>query len=394
MRKFTMTGSKDLIIIGAGIAGSSMAATMAERGWDVLLLDRDCFPRHKVCGEFLSPEAQSSLRTLALEEQVAARKPISILQTRLVTQQGVTLQTALPGSGWGVSRHALDHVLVTAAQRKGAEFCAATTVLGYEPCKDGYRVHVRGPGGTATLRTRGLVAACGRYTASGLPPQTSQQPRRDQRIGVKAHFVDLPTSSTVELYFFPGGYAGVGPVEAGRVNVCLLATYAAFAQSGRQVAGLISAAARWNPALGQRLAGGRLLPETALAVAPVDTLRQANPWDGIACLGDTGVMIPPLCGDGMAMALRSAELCAPLAHAFLGGRLSLAAWAESYCRSWHIEFDRRIGIGRLLQRALDIPSLANGLLRLGQMAPGLAGYVVQATRGRPTVPSSSVAYGE
>jgi flavin-dependent dehydrogenase len=93
-------------------------------------------------------------------------------------------------------------------------------------------------------------------------------------------------------------------------------------------------------------------------------------------------MIPPLCGDGMAMALRSAELCAPLADAYLRGALSLADWATIYHQAWHSEFDRRLAIGRMLQRLVSMPGGADGLLRLGRLVPGLANYFVKATRGR------------
>jgi flavin-dependent dehydrogenase len=101
----------------------------------------------------------------------------------------------------------------------------------------------------------------------------------------------------------------------------------------------------------------------------------------MACLGDTAVMIPPLCGDGMAMALRSAELCAPLAHDFLRGRLSLAEWQVAYRTIWHAEFDQRVRIGNYLQTILNMPALSDAFIGLGRLAPFLAAALVRATRG-------------
>jgi flavin-dependent dehydrogenase len=103
----------------------------------------------------------------------------------------------------------------------------------------------------------------------------------------------------------------------------------------------------------------------------------------MACLGDTAVMIPPLCGDGMAMAFHSAELCAPLAHDFLAGRLSQAAWAAAYQAAWQAEFSRAVRVGRYLQGVLSLPFLSELLLGLGRLAPPLAGALVRATRGGP-----------
>jgi len=84
----------------------------------------------------------------------------------------------------------------------------------------------------------------------------------------------------VELFFFPGGYAGVNRIEGGQVNFCLLATLAAFARAGRSISAMRQAVARWNPALGRRLTGGQVVPKTEIAVAPVDPNRPALPWMG------------------------------------------------------------------------------------------------------------------
>lgn len=377
-----MSDRHDFLIIGAGLAGSAIATALAGRGWDVLLVERDHFPRHKVCGEFISPEAQATLAALGLKGVVAELQPVPIQQARLVTREGLTLNLSLPGYAWGVSRYTLDAALATAAQQRGAQLYTETTVLRYESCEDEYAVHLRGKEGLNTVRARALIAAAGRHTLASLPPRLRVQGRARPRVGVKGHFIGVAMPAAVEIFFFPGGYAGVSPIEKGEVNLCLLADYTAFARAGRQVESMLAAAARWNPALGRRLAGGVLLPGTGVAVAPVDTGRAATPWDEIACLGDSAAMIPPLCGDGMAMALRSAELCAPLADAYLRGALSLAGWAEQYCRLWQREFAGRLRTGRALEWALGQPLLANGLIRLGQVAPPLARYLVQATRGK------------
>lgn len=371
----------DVLIIGAGLAGSSLAAVLASQGWDVLLVERDHFPRHKVCGEFLSPEVQRSLQALGLHTDVAALTPAPVQQARLVTQTGRTVEMPLPGCAWGLSRYALDHALATAAEQSGAILWTGATVKAYQCTADGYVVQVRKGEEMLNVQTRALIAACGRHSQAALPPKERPLARHQQFVGVKCHYAGVTMPAQVELFLFPGGYAGINPIEQGRVNVCLLASYPAFAQAGKRVDKMIATAARANPTLGQRLAEGQALPETAASVAPVDTYRLAAPWDGIACVGDAAVMIPPLCGDGMAMALRSAELCAPLAHAFLQGALSLDGWAAAYQKTWHAEFDQRLRIARLLQRALNIPWLSNLGVDVGRLIPGLGAYLVQATRG-------------
>lgn len=376
-----MNSARDAIIIGAGLAGSSLAAVLAALGWDVLLVEKDHLPQHKVCGEFLSPEAQASLQALGLYRVVEGLGPVRMAGATITSRSGLTAKMRLPGPAWGLSRFRLDAALAEAAVRAGAELRTGAVATSIDPAGQAYRVTLKADQEKTEVAARAVFAACGRHSRPGLPPRTVANPHKTG-VGIKCHYQGLAMPARVELYLFPGGYAGVSPVEGGQVNVCLLASREAFNRGGKQVRPMLETVARWNPALEQRLAGGLPVPETEVAVAPVDVYRPAAPWDGVACVGDTAVMIPPLSGDGMAMALRSAELCAPLAHDFLRGRLSLAGWQDRYCRAWHQEFDRPLWVSRILQRALLLPGLGDGLIGLGRLAPFLAQGLVHATRGR------------
>ncbi len=379
-------GVRDVVVVGAGPAGSAAAAALAQRGWDVLLLERDHFPRHKVCGEFLSPEAQGTLRTLRLHSAVAALTPVALTHATVTTQSGQTARMPLPGPAWGVSRFAMDEALATAACEHGVDLWSGMLVNSFTNIANEYviQLQTRATTGQAPrhgiVKSRALIIACGRHSASALPPHPTPH-NRPLSVGIKGHYVDVAMPPQVELFFFPGGYAGINPIEDGRVNLCLLLSYEAFRRTGQSVAGTLAAIAEWNPALGRRLAGGRALAESICTVAPVDTGRPAAPWAEVSCLGDTAVMLPPLCGDGMAMALRSAELCAPLADAFLREELALAEWATYYQQTWQSEFNRRVRTGRFLQQMLAVPLLAEAMIGLGRVAPPLASYFVKATRG-------------
>jgi flavin-dependent dehydrogenase len=373
----------DLVIIGAGVAGSSLAAALASRGWDVVLLERRQFPYHKVCGEFLSPESQASLRALGLYDTVAALEPSPMTHARLFSRRGVQLQVKLPGVAWGVSRFALDAALAGAAARAGAQLREGITATAVQSTHAGYEVAVRDARGEpAIVRSRAIATACGRHPLPGLRPNAAEAHARPTHVGAKCHYEGLVLPPEVRLYLFDGGYAGLCPIEGGRANVALLATQAAFARAGG-VRAMIDLAATLNPALGRDLIGGRALPESEVAVAPVDTGRPAAPWDRFARLGDAAVMIPPLCGDGMAMALRAAERCARLAHEFLCGDRSLASWEASYRATWQREFDRPIRLGRALQSLLSRPVLGDALLGVGALLPPLSARLVRATRAAP-----------
>jgi menaquinone-9 beta-reductase len=207
---------------------------------------------------------------------------------------------------------------------------------------------------------------------------------------VKSHYTGVAMPAEVEIYLFAGGYAGLGPIEGGLVNLCLLASREAFARAGGRPEVMLEAACRLNPALGERMAGGRALDASRCVVANVDTERVPLPWDGAPRLGDAVAMIPPLCGDGMAMALRSAELALPLADAFLRGAIGLEAWEARWRAAWHAEFDVPLATGRRVQALLGMPRVAGALLAAGQILPWAADRLVRATRGRIPLAGESI----
>jgi flavin-dependent dehydrogenase len=380
-----MSSTRDIVILGAGLAGSSLATVLSSLGWDVLLLERRTLPSHKVCGEFLSPESQASLLALGLYDSVAALEPAPMRHATLTTPAGVRLRVGLPGDAWGVSRFALDAALAQAAAQAGAEVRMGETATSIAVSGHGCIVETRSAQQRTTIQARAAIAACGRHPLPALRPaaERAAPPARQMYVGVTCHYRQVEMPAQVELYLFPGGYVGLGPVEQGAVNLCLLATRESFKQAGGSIAGMLEAVASWNPALGRRLAGGEIVEGSQMAVAPVDTGRPATAWEQVARVGDAVTMIPPLCGDGMAMALRSAELCAPLAHEFLQGHLSLAAWEASYRAHWHAEFDQTLRVGRHLQALLALPGVADTLLAVGNLLPFLAAHLVKATRGTP-----------
>jgi flavin-dependent dehydrogenase len=301
----------------------------------------------------------------------------------------------MPGVAWGISRYALDAALAAAAEQRGAELWSGATVTGYQQSNGKVVVELRrrqavgqtkrDENETSIVQTRAVIMACGRHTWAALLPgikgQRTHSQARNLAVGIKSHFTNLAMPDQVELYLFEGGYIGLNRVENGRVNVCALASYPTFARAGRSPRAMIQAAAQWNPAFGQRLRNAQAVPDTECSVAGVDTRRAAMPWANLPLVGDTAAMIAPLCGDGMAMALRSAEVCGALIDGYLRSAFSWHELGRRYNRLWHQEFDHRLRLGRLLEKILQRPLTADLLFRTGATLPFLANYLVRATRG-------------
>ncbi len=370
---------RDLVVLGAGLGGSGLAKVMADLGWDVLLIEKGNFPRHKVCGEFLSPEAQASLRALGLYGAVREMEPCPMRSVRLVSVGGISVTVPMPEPAWGISRFALDLALLDAARGAGVELWTGMTASSVHQEDDGYRVQLKGD---QAVRARAVVGAWGRQPMAGLRSEQPKAPRRRTFVGVKCHLEGVEMEPRVELGLFDGGYAGMAPVPGERVNFSGLLSKEAFSRAGGTVEGALEAVRRWNPALGAHLGSARVVDGTEVVISGVNTSETPVPWGLVPQIGDSAAVIPPLCGDGMAMALRSAEILAPLAHEYLGGRLTLARWRHAYTQAWHREFDAVLRTGRNLQAILMFRRFSDVLLTVGRGFPVLTEYLLGATRGR------------
>lgn len=371
----------DAAILGAGVAGISMAGALADRGWNTVLIDKQTFPRHKVCGEFLSPESLKFLVDFRLDQLVRSLHPSEMDRVRLTSADGVSLETPLPGTALGVSRYVLDNALLQHAQKKKVVVQTGVKVTGVFPWERGYRINVRHKHGQETIEARAVIGAWGRSAQSALRSNLRSTSHKSF-IGIKSHFEGMKAEPVVELYFFPGGYLGISPIEGDYFNVSALLTRSAFYDAGKTVLGAIEKAAYLNLKLGQRLADGKSILGTQAAVATVEPSRKQVAWDLVPHIGDAAAVIPPLCGDGMAMALCSSDLCARLAHRFLRGELSLIEWRQQYTTALHREFSRPLWWGGFVEHLLRNPEMSSLLFRLGRFMPGLAYRIVQATRLR------------
>ncbi|MBU5442983.1 NAD(P)/FAD-dependent oxidoreductase [Paenibacillus sp. MSJ-34] len=371
----------DIAILGGGVAGASMAAALASRGWRTLLIERHVFPRHKVCGEFLSPESARSLVSLGLDAPVESLRPAVMNRVKLIAPGECELDIPLPAPAFGVSRFALDHKLHQVAREHGAEVRTGTTVVSVSPDERGFRISARNRDERYELDARAAIGAWGRNPRHGLTTKARHMPRNSY-IGVKAHYesVSEEAGAAVELYFYAGGYAGVAPIGEGRINVAALMTQRAFDEAGRTVSGALGHIAVLNRAFRHRLAGAVSVEGTETAVAQVEASRKPVAWDQYAHIGDAAAVVPPLCGDGMAMALRSVELCSPLADGYLRGQLSLSAWRREYARLLKREFTGPMRWGRWIQSVMGNRAAASLAVRLGLLVPGAAARIVQATR--------------
>lgn len=375
-------GMPDAVVLGGGVAGSSLAIRLAALGWETILLDRQIFPRHKACGEFLSPETRDIFKEIGVHDRLEALNPGWIECTRLVFRHGGVVEANLDRPAWGLSRWAMDDTLLQAAEDAGAQVRTGTAVTSIAAESPGFRIAARSKGASEMLHSRTAYAAWGARPRMELSGKVKPEATRGKRayIGLKAHLSGVDLNRAVELYFTRGGYVGLAPIENGLVNVAGLLPLDQARRRGGSIYELLLAAAAENGKLGERLREGTLLPGSQVSSAPVYLSDRPICWSDIPHIGDACAMIPPLFGDGMSAALRTARICARYGDLFLRGEISMEAWKQSYSQAVNAEYASILKWGRVLHTAASMPILPRLWTTGTKIFPRLGGWMVQVTR--------------
>jgi flavin-dependent dehydrogenase len=365
----------DLIIIGAGPAGTSAAITAATAGARVMLLERGILPRHKVCGEFVSPESLDLLSSLlpAATSKLLHEAP-RISAARLFVDDRVLNSSITPPAA-SIARFDLDVTLWKAAQNRGVETCAQTTVQS---------IANHGPFQVSTsagsFEARAIIDASGRWSNLNAAPNGKHT---GKWLGLKAHFAESTPPPSVDLYFFEGGYCGVQPValtsddhsdqtSSNRINVCAMVR--------ADVASTLPEVFTRHASLGERSKEWKAIT-TPVTTSPL-LFRPPKPLrKNILVAGDAAGFIDPFVGDGISLALRSGALAAQSLLPFFKGKLELEKAATTYRSRYESELLPVFKSSSKIRRLFSLPKIMRiPLMLLFQNTPALTQYLLRKTR--------------
>jgi flavin-dependent dehydrogenase len=368
----------DVAIIGGGLAGCSAAITLAQHGRRVALFESKGYPHHKVCGEFLSPECLHYLDDLGVTPALRALQPAPVDTVAISAPDGTCWQTHLPGLS--ISRYHLDRLLAERARSLGVALHTSSTVTQVDGnMQRTFRLAVRSESGSADFRAKAVIAAHGKRSGLDRSLKRAFLRRPQPFTGLKAHLYGPPLPGRVELHTFPGGYCGLGEVEDGMTNVCLLVRTEVFRRAG-DVETFIAWMQTQNPQLGRWFAEARQVSDLWLSISQIPFLRKSVLEGDMLMAGDAAGLITPLTGDGMSMALLGGQMAARLVSLYLAGALTASELRRVYAAEWNRAFRTRLWLGRALQLFMFHPRLLSlGLRALNQM-PAFGRYLVYQTR--------------
>lgn len=365
----------DVIIIGGGLAGLVSGLELAQAGHSVTLVERKTFPFHKVCGEYVSNEVRPYLESLGLDLKTLGATHIDHFQ--LTSPSGRLLETRLALGGFGLSRFTLDQALYQLGQRAGIRFLLGKQVENVVYQSDSFRVELNDG---QQLSSRIVIGAYGKRSKIDRYLQRSFMQKPSPYLGVKYHIRTDSPVNTIALHNFQNGYCGLSSIEDGKFCLCYLTTRENLRQSGH-IPDLERNVLARNPQLKQIFETADFLYEKPEVINEFSFVSKPAVEQHLLMAGDAAGLITPLCGNGMALAIRSGKLVSELVDQFLRQKFSRHELENRYQTEWTKQFSRRLWVGRTVQRLFGDEWLSEAAVTVfGTFKPLLRG-VIRQTHG-------------
>jgi 2-polyprenyl-6-methoxyphenol hydroxylase-like FAD-dependent oxidoreductase len=342
---------KPITIVGGGLAGLMLGIGLRQRGVPVVIHEAGHYPRHRVCGEFISGRGQATLARLGLRELLDQAGAVSAQTTAFFSATTSTAPRPLPAAAICLSRFALDAALANKFCELGGELLVGNRFSG------GF--------GESIVR------------ATGRRVQTEAGGSR--WFGLKIHARNVPLAADLEMHVSPRGYVGLCRINGGEVNVCGLFRKAAGENGEAKNRHELLRGQPGSP-LRQRLADAEFDENSFCAVAGLSMQPQPAAARVEICVGDAITMIPPITGNGMSMAFESAELAVAPLVTWSRGEISWSEARQKIAYDCDAVFARRLAWAKWLQRIILTPALQNPLVMLTARSDCLWQMAFERTR--------------
>jgi len=372
-----METNSDVLIIGGGLAGLTAAIHLSQKNLKVTLVEKSSYPRHKVCGEYISNEILPYLRSLGIN--VSELNPTKISKFEFSTNNGKTAKAQLPLGGFGISRYALDDFLYQKAISSGNCTIIKENVTDVSFNNDIFSVTTVIQIVTAKI----VLGAFGKRSNVDQLLDRNFFHKKSPWLAVKAHYSGDLDNDLVALHNFNGGYCGVSKVENNIINICYLADYATFKQY-KNIEDYQQNVLYKNKHLKSVFENSTLLFDKPLTISQISFEKKQPVENHMIMIGDTAGLIHPLCGNGMAMAIHSAKIASELILAFYADKsISRDQLERNYTKKWNKHFGKRIFMGRILARILTNKTITNMLVSVVASFPKILPEIIKQTHGKP-----------
>ena len=375
-----ITTTFDVIIVGGGLAGLTSAIHLSSRKKRVLLIEKNEYPKHKVCGEYISNEVLPYLNSLGINPINEGAKQIT--KVHISTTKSNLIKGELPLGGFGMSRYFLDNLLVKKAHLNGVQILK-DTVDSIHFKKDSFTITTKSSG---VFQSKITIGAFGKRSSLDQKMKRKFIQKKSPYLAVKIHVKGVFPENLVALHNFKGGYCGVSKVENNAINVCYITEYRSF-KKHKNITDFQEQVVFKNKHLRKIFKESSPVFEKPLTISQVSFQTKNPVEDHIIMCGDTAGMIHPLCGNGMGMAISSARLASVRILQFLNGEIKTREGLEKqYLRDWNKEFKIRLKTGHFIAwlfRNQTISQIAYSILK---RIPSLLPKMIKFTHGKQLRP--------
>jgi flavin-dependent dehydrogenase len=366
----------DVLIVGGGLAGLSSAIHLSKQNLSVLVIEKNSYPKHKVCGEYISNEVLPYLKSLDIDVFKLGAKKIDKFQ--LSTSKGQLISADLPLGGFGISRFCLDEALANKALENGVEI-RQDVVEDIQFSNDEFSVVTKN---NEIFKAAIVIGAYGKRANLDVKLDRKFIKTKSPYLAVKTHVKGDFPEDVVALHNFEGGYCGVSKVEDDSINLCYITNFESF-KKFKDIGEFQEKVVFRNSHL--KTIFNKTVPvfEQPLTISQISFEDKKPVENHILMCGDTAALIHPLCGNGMSMAIRSAQIASVLIIKFFNSELSnREALEKQYLREWNTAFKLRLKTGHIVANLFNQPRISELLMQGLKWFPGILPHIIKRTHGK------------
>jgi flavin-dependent dehydrogenase len=370
----------DVGIIGGGLAGLSLSILLAKAGHKIVLFEKEKYPFHRVCGEYISLESRKFIEGLGCK---LAHLDLPVIKKLIVSAPNGDFITAnLDLGGFGISRFFIDDALKKIALKYGITLLEETKVNDVIFNDDLFNIIYNG-GNISSAVVSGSFGKRSNLDVKWKRGFIKQKPGKlNNYIGVKYHIKTSFPFDTIALHNFKNGYCGISKVEGDRYCLCYLTTAQNLKENNNSIKEMEQHILYKNPFLKKIFSESEFLFPEPVTISQISFDRKLQVENHILMTGDAAGMITPLCGNGMSMAFHSSKIVFEFINSFLNKNITRSQMENQYTRQWRINFEGRMRAGRMIQKLFGKEFVTNRFIGVVKHLPFLINRMVKATHGR------------
>lgn len=369
----------DIIVIGGGIGGLTLAIQSAMAGYTTALFEKETYPFHKVCGEYISNESKPFLQSCKFDNNAMQLPQINRLGISDI--KGRMFEFPLTLGGFGVSRHYIDNELFQIAIKQGVTVFTKTKVTDISFNKQLFIIKAK----DLVLTSKVAVGAYGKRSNIDLTLKRDfvlKKPSKQRHyIALKYHIIfDFPPER-IELHNFSGGYCGISTIENNKCCLCYLTTAGNLSSNGNSIKEMEQKVLYQNPKLKRIFEEATFLFDEPIAISQISFQKKTQEEKHLLMVGDAAGLISPLCGNGMSMAMHSGKIAFDHIDLFLKNKIDRSELENGYTQQWKNAFSTRLWVGRSVQNMFGNNRLTTAFLSFLEKSPKLSDRLIRYTHG-------------